>query len=146
MVVFREFVKAYEDIIPPAELSDPIENGIDIKFLEKLKTTLDYQTQIAKRLKMAITEINVDKIDFTTAGINSVIQTINRNFADIEKKLNEIAANSGVVDYDTSKETLLYFGNHDKTVQLKINNDAIVISSDTGTYEYSVADNLMKQV
>jgi len=146
MVVFQEFIKAYEDIIPPAELDDPIENGVDVKFIEKLKTALNYQTEIAKRLKMAITEINIDEIDFTTSGINTIIQTINRNFVDIENKLNEIAANSGIVDYDTSKETLLYFGNHDKTVQLEVNNDAIVISSDENTFEYLVAENLMKQV
>jgi len=146
MVVYQEFIRAYEDIIPPAELDDPIVDGVDIKLLEKFKTTLEYQYEIAKRLKMAIKKINIDEIDFTVSGINNIIETININFYSIEQRLNDIAANSGVVDYDTSKQYMLYFGNHDRTVQMEVNNDAIIIESDSNKYEYSVQDDIVRQV
>jgi hypothetical protein len=146
MVVLNRYFTVLKELIAPAELSDPIVDGVDVTLLDKLQAVLDLQNEIAKRLNMSIQTINVNDIDFTVENINYIIETINNNFLALEEKINSLQESQEVINFDTSKEELLYFGNHKKTIQLEIDNDYLTIKTENGTFQYDVANSIMKQV
>ena len=141
MVVIEQYYNV-GDFIPPAEIYDPIVDGKDPRLLEVLQKTIALQEYIAQRLNIMLKPITIDNFDYTVDSLNKIIQQINRNFAEIEEKLNNVST-SDILHFDEEKTESIFFSDAKKLIEVNISNNQIKIVGENNVYTFDVKSETM---
>jgi len=141
MVVIEQYYNV-GDFIPPAEIDDPIVDGKDPRLLEVLQKTIALQEYIAQRLNIMLKPITIDNFDYTVDSLNKIIQQINRNFAEIEEKLNNVST-SDILHFDEEKTESIFFSDAKKLIEVNISNNQIKIVGENNVYTFDVKSETM---
>jgi hypothetical protein len=142
MIYLKEHINILPKRIPYLGIDDEIINGEDVALMDTLRNVINLQRKIALRLTMKI----IEPTSYDMFNMNEIIRIINDNFIELEDKINKSIGDSRMLNFDEFKESLIYFNEQNKSVSIKIEDNKVNLKTETKTYKYDVADDIMEIV